>query len=228
MTNTICFLYGRCDSKRLPNKLMREVVDKKLIDIVYDRAARLPVSDVVLLTTDRLVDQPLVDHFKSKNRSVFRGAYENVVKRTEDAIRYTGASRFIRVNGDSPLIEPMLYLKALSTHTGCLTSNLFRRTFPYGVAVEAVDTESYSSLAYQATKTEQEHTTAHLYRLVNELEDCLSLENLRDDSHHSLTIDTEKDFNFFRRLAETVDLVKEPYWKILDLKEPEIRLQHLA
>ncbi len=95
---TLAFVYARSDSQRLPGKALRSINGMALIDLVCERARRLPVDECVLLTTDREVDDELAAHVSARGVRVFRGDALDVVNRTVQAIHALRPDWCIRVN----------------------------------------------------------------------------------------------------------------------------------
>lgn len=222
------FLYARTDSHRLPRKIFLEIGGRKAIDIVYARATRLDVGQVVVLTTDRDVDDPLATYCAEHGYECFRGDSENLVLRTLQAIDAYAPNTIVRVNGDCPLFEPTLINTAL-THISVednttpppdMVSNIIKRSFPYGISVECLSAEAYGHHAAAVESQEREHVTQHFYRLT----DNLSLHSMRDTGgDHSqirLTLDTPDDVHMLARLCAGHDVVKTPYWEMLGISAP--------
>lgn len=220
---TLAFVYARSDSQRLPGKALRSINGMALIDLVCERARRLPVDECVLLTTDREVDDELAAHVSARGVRVFRGDALDVVSRTVQAIHALQPDWCIRVNGDCPLFDPALAEAAFNQRDASteLVSNLFTRHFPYGVAVEWFRASLYCSFADQAAPAEREHVTQHLYRLRHRM-NVLSVDNERDDSHLRLTVDTPDDYERMAALAKTADLMSTTYWQLFKLPEPSV------
>jgi spore coat polysaccharide biosynthesis protein SpsF len=216
------FIYSRSDSKRLPGKPFVEVGGSRMIDVIFSRAQRLNVQKIVLLTTDRSVDDRLADYCLSQGHEVFRGDAIDLVKRTLQGIQAFDVDGFVRINGDCPLLEPTLInagLARLGKHAA-LVSNLFRRTFPYGVAVECVSSSLFKEFARLASESEREHVTNHLYRLKHRFT-TVSIENATaDHSGLRLTVDTAEDREQMELLSTRGCLQVDPYWKLWDLTPP--------
>lgn len=218
---TFAFIYARTDSTRLPRKALLKINELSLIEVVCKRAQRLAIDECVLLTTDRSLDDELAETARKHGISVFRGSTHNLVDRTLNAIKKYKTDKFIRINGDSPFFEPEIIEFALSEmHEGVkFTSNIIRRFFPYGVAVEIVDCRYFRELANKANSSELEHVTKHLYRFLTP--SCVvSVESSRDDSSISLTIDTLEDLEKIKEMSISVDLITANYWSLLGLDPP--------
>lgn len=222
------FVYARSNSRRLPGKaLMPLGSGGPLLSIVLSRALMVGADSCALLTSNQPADDALVDTGVALGVQVVRGDPNNLVNRTIEAIDATGASHFLRVNGDSPLFSPLLAREAMNQlKRADLISNLFVRRFPYGVAVEWMSTSRYLRLAAAAFDVECEHVTAHLYRLRNEI-DALSMSQARDDSPSRLAVDTRADYERLNTLVSHRDMSTVEYWELYDRFEPEPLYAHL-
>ncbi len=216
------FVYARTDSSRLPGKVLMPLAGKTLIDTVLDRASRVDADGCALLTSTRPIDDALTQHAQRRGITVIRGHPTDLVTRTLTALAQTGATHFLRINGDSPLFSPELANHALQLLKNAdLVSNLIVRRFPYGVAVEWIAATTYTELAHAVQPQEREHVTQHLYRHLDRLR-YISLEQQRDDSRLRLALDTLEDrMSLAARLTGT-DTTVIPYWQLFDLPPPQL------
>ncbi|MBD2422486.1 NTP transferase domain-containing protein [Cyanobium sp. FACHB-13342] len=216
------FVYARNDSKRLPGKALIALGSGgPLLSIVLNRARMVGAESCALVTSNRGVDDGLAEMGAALGVQVVRGDAVNLVRRTIQAIHATGASHFLRVNGDSPFFSPRLAQQAMThLNRAVLISNLFERRFPYGVAVEWVAASAYQALASSADDAECEHVTAHLYRKRAELS-LLSMTQARDDSKLQLTIDTIADHKRLTALLGQADPVQAEYWNLYGIPVPQ-------
>lgn len=218
---TAAFVYARMDSTRLPGKALKPIGGRPMIDVVLDRALGVGVDTCVLLTTSRSIDDPLVEHVEERGVQVIRGSTEDLVARTLLAVETIAPTRFFRVNGDSPLFDCFLMKEALlKMGKAKLVSNLFQRTFPYGVAVELFDTDYYVKNAVKVLADEKEHVTKHLYRTV-EKSDQLNMWQERDDSALQLSVDTLDDHRRIDEILANGNRSKS-YWNIYNLEKPSL------
>lgn len=124
------------------------------------------------------------------------------------------------MNGDSPFFAPELAAAAMAHLDGAdLVSNLVRRRFPYGVAVEWVAAQAYTAMAGTAADSEREHVTQHLYRQAARLR-VVSLEQDRDDSQLHLALDTADEHAALSALIGTQAAPDLPYWTACRLPAP--------
>lgn len=196
---------ARLDSARLPGKVLREVAGRPLIGYVLERARRVRgLQAVAVATTDRACDEPLVGYAQAQGVAVLRGDTEDVAGRFLAAAEVFGADYLVRMNGDSPFLDPRLVeegIAALASGADFVT-NLPDRTFPYGIAVEIVRAAALRELHPRMTPEDREHVTRYLY----EHRTGLRVRELR--SPHAelaparLVVDTEDDLGVFRTLVE--------------------------
>lgn len=230
MNEAYAFIYARTDSHRLPGKIFLEIGGYKVIDIVHSRSNRMDVDQVVILTTDRNVDDSLAEYCSRQGYKCFRGHSTDLVTRTLQAIDAYKPSIFVRINCDSPLVEPALvnaglsYISARdSDESGKpdMVSNIVTRSFPYGVSVECISAEAYARLATEAALEEREHVTQHLYRLSHRLSLHGMQDNSLDNSKRRLTLDTAIDLRTLTLFSEGRNIITTPYWEMMDINPPE-------
>lgn len=215
---TAGFIYARVDSQRLPNKVFRKFGGRYLIDVIIERLRLCDLDMIYLLTSDRIVDDVLAEYCQKLDIGVFRGSFGDLVNRSVEAIKFSKVDRFLRVNGDSPFISPTLVNYSLQNFEKAkFVSNLFNRTFPYGVALELIDAAWYCDNMQMAAPKNKEHLTQHIYQNVTHTE-SISITQNRDMHAKHLTIDTPNDFNQLESALRENHLVE--YWDYLGYSQP--------
>lgn len=215
---TAGFIYARVDSQRLPNKVFQKFGRRKLIDVIIERLRLCDLDTIYLVTSDRPVDDVLAEYCKELGIGVFRGSFEDLVHRSVAAINNLKVDRFLRVNGDSPFISPTLVNYSLQNFEKAkFVSNLFHRTFPYGVALELIDAAWYCDNVRKAAPKNREHLTQHIYQNVTHTK-SISITQNRDMHDKHLTIDTPNDFNQLESSLRENHLVE--YWDYLGYSQP--------
>ena len=164
----IGIILARVDSARLPGKALRLVNGVPLIGYVIERAMRITnLKSLVLATTERLVDDKLVDYAIKKGIDVCRGSFQDVALRILKCAKDLEADYFIRLNGDSPFLDPDLISSATEyclNRQFDLITNLASRTFPYGISVEIIKCSTYEKVYQSMNDEEREHVTQYFYR----------------------------------------------------------------
>lgn len=191
-------ILARMSSKRLPEKVLRPIARRPLIDHVIDRARQIPsVPHPIVATSDDPGDDRLADHCDALGVGVFRGALDNVAKRVHDCAVDHGWDYFARINADSPFLDPHLIEqglnRAVAEHLDFVT-NLQPRTYPYGIAVEVFSTEAYQRAFDGMNRPEDhEHVSAYFYRNLTEFRYANIACPKGYDTDVRLTVDSEAD-----------------------------------
>src|SRR5579862_9583374 len=137
-------------SQRLPGKSLRPLCGQPMLQYVLDRLSRLDVlSEAVVATSTDPSDDAIDEFCRRIGRPCFRGSLDNVAERFLQAALAHRLSAFVRVSGDSPLLDQRLVARgvALFTESGSdLTTNIFPRTYPAGMSVEVVRTETFERI----------------------------------------------------------------------------------
>ncbi len=182
---------ARMRSRRLPGKVLRPLNGKPLLQYVLERVSRCArVDSIVVCTSTEPDDDPIEAFCLARRISCFRGDHDNVAKRFLEALARFGFDPFVRVCGDSPLIDPGLIDEGLEIYaTGCKTSSTLgfktgstrrceivtnclcgtdspagRRAFPSGQSVEVFSAETYRrGYARMDTPEHFEHVTRFFY-----------------------------------------------------------------
>jgi len=203
MNSTLgAIIVARLDSRRFPGKVLHPLVGHPLLWHVVERCRQVRALDrrIIIATTSRPVDQPIARFAASHDLSVFRGETENVARRLLECARFAGWDAFYRINADSPCLEPGLLDQAADVFDAGeydLVTNLYPRTFPYGISVELIRTSTFAEAYGRFDRAaHREHATLYLY----EHADQFRLQNLinpdfvpTDAPLPRLTVDTPED-----------------------------------
>ena len=193
----------RMDSQRLPGKPLRAVAGKPLLWYVLARCRQVAeLSDsLVIATSSRPVDDPIVRYGEEHGIPVFRGSADNVAERVLRCAERFELEAFFRVNGDSPFVEPSLLVQACDLarcETYDFVTNLAPRSFPYGVSAELVATRVYNIAVRAMTSSDhREHVTKYLYDNLEQYRHFNIAHDGDDLSSICMTVDTPSDLQVF-------------------------------
>ena len=93
------------DSKRLPGKVLLNLAGRPVLDYVLDKAKKINISEIIIATSIRKLDDPIADFAKNRSIVCFRGEFENVLDRAIQCAKYFSAECILRICGDSPFIS---------------------------------------------------------------------------------------------------------------------------
>jgi len=155
-------------SARFPGKMLAPFRGRPLIAQVLERFCQSGLhSRIVVLSSVDPTDDPLADYVANRcGVPVFRGELDNVVARFQAALGEHPCEWFVRISGDSPLIDVSLVqaMIGLSDRDHDVVSNVVRRTFPPGQSVECVRSDVFCGLkSNDLTPDQREHVTKVFY-----------------------------------------------------------------
>jgi spore coat polysaccharide biosynthesis protein SpsF len=180
-------------------------------------------DDIVVATTEKEDDTPVIAIAKAVGTRWFRGSEHDVLSRYLGAARDARADIVVRITADCPLIDPVVtddVIAELETHEGACdyASNLMPRTFPQGLDSEALVRDALDRLGRLAsTEPEREHVTLALRDRCRDLFSTRSVVDAEDNSDCRWTVDTADDLLLIRRLYADLDLSTRlvPYREML-------------
>lgn len=162
------FVQARMNSARFPGKVLAPLAGRPMIAHVLERcAAAFGQAAVVLLTSREAADDAIEAHALATGFDVFRGDLDNVALRFQQCLAERPAEWFVRISGDSPLIDPALVraVAAVRAPAYDLVTNVQQRTFPAGQSVEVVRARRFESIdTTLLSGEEREHVTLTYYR----------------------------------------------------------------
>jgi spore coat polysaccharide biosynthesis protein SpsF len=211
-------LLGRLDSSRLPGKVLADVAGRPLLWYVLTRCQHVHFDKIVVATSNRALDDPIVKYCQQNDVNVFRGDVLDVAGRVLMCARHYHMDYFARINADSPFVEPSLLQEALKLARLSeydFITNLQPRSFPYGVSVEVFKVSTFAQGYDQMTNAdEHEHVTKYFYDHLDNYR-YANIQREGDLSQLRLTIDTPNDLRRFRTLIDTM----LPTWDSLSYKD---------
>ncbi len=201
----------RFNSSRLPGKILKKINNKTLLTYIIERLKCVKnLDDIVVATSVKSTDQPIIDFCVKNNIKYYRGSLENVAERFLNCSIDCHFDYAIRVNGDNLFLDPELISKMISiinVNQYDLISNVKNRTFPKGISVEIVNIKFYKELFKKLTEQKyQEHVTNYMY----DHPDCGYFYDYTNTAFPQaagaqLAIDTEYDFNLACEIINSFD-----------------------
>jgi len=194
-------------SSRLPKKALLPILGVPLIERVIQQLIPLGKKyKIVLLTSDQKDDDDLAEVAVRNGIDYFRGSLHDVAKRTVQALKYYRADSFARVNGDCPIQKIELIEEAFERleRLECeIVSNVFKRTFPYGISAEVMDGKTFKSNYKHFNNSDKENIFNYFYRNSKGFDiSCVILKQNSFDRSVTLTVDDKKTYDRMVRLFE--------------------------
>src|SRR5262249_25790921 len=169
--------------------------------------------DVVVATSSQPSDDALASLCASLGVQVYRGQLDNVMARLLAAADTRSLASFVRLNGDSPLLDPAIVDRGVALFEGrvCdLVTNVFPRSFPKGQSVEVVSVPALKRAAQlTADRDDLEHVTRYFYRHPAEFK-IVNFAYETDMGGFQLSVDDPSDLAWFETL---VTGMTRPHWE---------------
>ncbi len=164
----LVIIQARTNSKRFPKKALYKIKSVPLIIRVIRRVLKSKlVSRVIVSTSKNKSDDLLVNLIKKYKYNSFRGNLNNVALRMLQTAQSNKVKYFIRINGDSPLIDYRIINYAIKIHkkykNADLVTNVFPRNYPSGQSVEILKTKILLNNISYFNKDQKEHVTSYFY-----------------------------------------------------------------
>ena len=190
---TIAIIQARLGSTRCPKKVIREIEGKPLIRFVVERVAKSNVDDVIVAVP--------VGDIEDITNAVGLGAWRVIgINLPEDDVagRFTAVledyypcDTFVRICGDSPLIDPALIDEAVASFKPHNHAVMHNPNYPHGQQVEVVDTETFLACEPKMKGGHREHVTSWFYERPFPVVGGIKPE--KDYSDIRMVVDTEGD-----------------------------------
>lgn len=205
---------ARMSSQRLPGKVLRPVNGKPLLQFLLERLVHAATLDTfVIATSIDESDTPIAELCGQLQVHCFRGDLGNVAQRFLDTLDIYMFDVFVRVNGDSPLLDQRLIDRGVTLllEGGYdLITNVMPRSYPPGQSVEVIQSSAFREACRQMSEAgDFEHVTRYFYKNP----DQFKLRNFASPIDYSgihLAVDTGEDLRVFETLVEAMD---RPHWE---------------
>ena len=163
----VAIVQARMGSTRLPDKVLRKIGDKPMIQLLLERLSLSKMIDeIVVATSTDEKNKKLRVVVSQLGFKVFQGSETDVLSRFLGAAKFVTADVIVRVTGDCPLIDPLLVdecVKRFNAEKVDYLSNTQPPTFPDGLDTEVFSFQALERSANEATSIyEREHVTPFL------------------------------------------------------------------
>lgn len=194
-------IQARTDSERFPNKVLQKINDKPVLWHVIERCKPLDIP-IIVSTTNRSIDDPIIEITKDCNVNFFRGSTNDVLDRFYQTAKSFSLDFIIRITADCPLIDSIESNKVLEI---LKTGNydyvaLDDTTYPDGM-----DTEGFSFTALKKAwdesklSSEKEHVTPYIKNPQNNFTNFL-IKSKNNYSQYRLTVDYPDDLELIQNI----------------------------
>ena len=203
-------IFSRTDSSRLPSKALIDIGGKTLLQRVIDRAKQVQnVEEIILATSDREIDRPLVEMAHHESIKSYQGSIDNVALRALNCAKYYNLQYFARICGDRPFFSPVPItnvFKEITNQEHDLYSNIYNAECIPGLTTEIISTDALNRVIMDARdKHDLEHMTSYIYKNPNKFN--VSKINFfnNNENNVSLVVDNIDDLKKAKFIINNLD-----------------------
>lgn len=165
----VATIEARMGSSRLPGKVLLDLGGQPMLARMVERLKRCQTLDhIVIATTDRDGDAPIVSLAEQIGVGHFRGSEDDVLARVLGAARAHGAEVIVELTGDCPLMDPAVVDRCVNDYLAGgadYVANVLAREYPRGMDVQVFATEILADVARRTDDpTDHEHVSLYIYR----------------------------------------------------------------
>ncbi|MDC3238790.1 hypothetical protein OAT74_03270 [Flavobacteriaceae bacterium] len=211
---------ARLGSSRFPNKILKEINSKSLLEIHLNRLKKSKrVSNFLVASTFEDGIDSVKRISELNGFAFFQGSTKNVLDRFYQSSKKYDSDYIVRVTSDCPLIDAELIDQVINfTINNNLDygSNILEETFPDGQDIEVFKKEVLNQTWKQAKSFhELEHVTPFIRNNSTYLgQNKFTSENFQskeDFNHIRMTVDELADFEAIKTLVNQLGIDKD--WK---------------
>ena len=215
--NVILVTQARVGSTRLPNKVLKKINRKTLLEIHIERIKKSKLIDkVIIATTTKKNDNIICDIAKKSGVFYFKGSENDVLDRFYQAVKNYKPNFIVRLTSDCPLIDPLLIDNVIRNAINLnldYYSNTLLECFPDGQDIEVIKFESLKIAWKNAKlKSEREHVTPYIRKnssfLGGKLFESDTYTYNKNYKDVRLTVDEENDLKVINLLISKIGVDK--------------------
>ncbi len=205
----IALLQARTDSTRLPNKVLKKILNKPMIIHQLQRTIKSKyIDELIVVTSNETNDDELSKVVENFGFNVYRGNKNNVLKRFYDALVLLDLNNndiIVRLTGDCPVHDAGIIDETIVDflEKDCdYLSNCENPVYPDGLDVEVFNYFSLKKAYDNATLlSELEHVTPYICDTKNGFKIC---EVVKRPIYNEwrLTVDEDADFQLITKIYE--------------------------
>ena len=223
---------ARMGSSRFPGKVLKQILNKPLIELLLTRLSQSSkLDEIVVATSEDPQNDKLQSIIESLGYQCIRGSEKDVLNRFYKTAKKIHADVIVRITGDCPLVDPGLVDKCIQCYKDSNVdyfSNTNPPTYPDGLDIEVFSFSSIECANKEAvSKFDREHVTPFIINSDRFLKS--SLQHKEDLSNKRWTVDEQEDFdvvaNVFKYFSPNIHF---DWHQVLELqvKKPELFLEN--
>lgn len=211
---------ARSGSTRLPNKVLKEIQGKSLLQIHIDRIKQAKlINEVIVATTVNKIDDQIEVLANKLNVKIYRGSENDVLDRFYQSVKNIKPDFIVRLTSDCPLIDPVLIdevVEQAMERKLDYYANVMEELYPDGQDIEVFTFKALKN-AWNTTQlnSDREHVTPYIRNNSSYKNGILfksDNHSLNGNYNHvRLTVDELVDFEVIEKIIEALGFNQD--WK---------------
>ena len=202
----VCFIQARMSSKRFPGKVLEKLEKKEVLKYLIERLEnKIKKINVIVLTSNNKTDKKIISFCKKNNYEYKTGSLNNVFSRFKKSLKKLKVDGFIRITGDSPLIDISLLKKMINLFkkgNHDIVTNVFPRSYPIGQSAELFKKKIFVDVSEKKLNNfEKEHISQYFYKNYKKYK-IFNFTNSKNSSSKNLSINTKSDLLKLRKILK--------------------------
>ncbi len=141
----IASIEARSGSTRLPGKVLKEIIEKPMLELMIERIKGACLIDEIVIATSLNPKDDEIEELSHKLKvKCFRGSEDDVLDRVLKAAKKYNGRHIVELWGDTPLIDPLIIDEAvkyyLQNDFDCVATCL-DKSFPWGMSLLVFPTQ---------------------------------------------------------------------------------------
>ncbi|MES2590500.1 MAG: glycosyltransferase family protein [Bacteroidota bacterium] len=216
----IAITQARVGSSRLPNKVLKKINNKTLLEIHLERILKSErINELIVATTTNTNDDTIMAICDAMHVPYFRGSENDVLERFYLASVKKNPTHIVRLTSDCPLIDGHLIDEVIEfaiSNNLDYCSNTFIENFPDGQDIEVM---KFSALEQAFKNADKDYQKEHVTPYIREHSSYMGGGLFKSDNYPCpgkygntrLTVDEQKDLDVITILIN--DLGVEKKWE---------------
>jgi spore coat polysaccharide biosynthesis protein SpsF len=204
MTKTIACVIARTTSTRLPLKVLRRVNNKyRMIDFILQRLKAVKnIDKIYLCTSNEMVDDIMDDIAEDNQVEIYRGSPDSVIDRIIAVGEVENANNVIRITGDNVFTATEYLEGQISIHNEQDLDYTRVIGVPLGTTAEVIKFSALKKCYQNIDPKVSEYLLLYIFR--PDIYKCgtISIDNLKNYSDYSVTVDTAEDLERTRKILD--------------------------
>jgi spore coat polysaccharide biosynthesis protein SpsF (cytidylyltransferase family) len=197
----------RLRSTRLPQKAIKEISGKPVIQYLIERLKTTKkIRNVIVCTTALKDDNPLVEFLEKEKIMVYKGNEKDILDRYLQATKYFDTDFIVSVDGDDIYTDPLLVDRIVSEFEKTKADYIDMMGYPFGLAPVGIKTESLQKIC-DIKKTDNTETGYRLFFTQTNLFKVLTLKpefDIKFAKNLRLTLDYNEDFELAKVIFKSL------------------------